>query len=167
MTPIKDHLQEMYAYVRWADFAMLDAAGTVSDEGFRREQNFSAGSVHKLLLHMLGAQFLWLGRWLGDSSRAFPTPEELPTLDSIRTRWTTLHEELMTFLDAQSEASLAKVVHYTRNGVAHANRLMDVMQHVADHDTYHRGQLNSLIKLAGGTPFYAGYIAYLRSKEGL
>jgi uncharacterized damage-inducible protein DinB len=26
------------------------------------------------------------------------------------------------------------------------------MLHVADHATYHRGQLNSMIKLAGGTP---------------
>ena len=60
MTSALQQLREMYAYMQWADNRVLDAAGGLSDEGFRREQHISAGSIHKLLLHVMGAQWLWL-----------------------------------------------------------------------------------------------------------
>ena len=40
------------------------------------------------------------------------------------------------------------------------------MTHLVDHSTYHRGQLNSMIKLAGGKPADVGHITYRRVQEG-
>ncbi len=166
MTSALSQLKEMYAYMIWADNRIIEAATTVPDEGFRRDQNISAGSVHKLLLHALGAQWLWLGRWQGDSTRKFPTPEELPTVGAIKGRWGEVHQMLLAFLNQQTDESVEKRIEYIRNGQPHANKLLHVMCHAADHGTYHRGQLNSMIKLAGGKPVDVGYVTYRRVQEG-
>ncbi len=39
--------------------------------------------------------------------------------------------------------------------------LGDTMIHVVDHATYHRGQINSMIRMAGGKPAAAYYQRYL------
>lgn len=166
MTSALTQLREMYAYMNWADNRILDAAGTVSDEGFRREQNISAGSIHKMLLHSLGAQWLWLGRWQGDSSRTFPTPEDLPTLEAIRKRYAEVQQAVAAFVEAQTDESVQKRIDYIRNGRPHNNVLLHVMCHLVDHSTYHRGQINSMIKLVGGRSADVGYITYRRVQEG-
>jgi uncharacterized damage-inducible protein DinB len=40
------------------------------------------------------------------------------------------------------------------------------MIHVVDHSTYHRGQLNTMIKQAGGQPAMAYYITFHARKPG-
>jgi uncharacterized damage-inducible protein DinB len=166
MTSALTQLKEMYAYMIWADNRIIEAAATVPDEGFRRDQNISAGSIHKLLLHAVGAQWLWLGRWQGDSTRKFPTPDELRTVAAIKARWGEVHQALLAFLNLQTDESVEQRVEYIRNGQPHNNKLLHAMCHAADHGTYHRGQLNSMIKLAGGKPVDVGYVTYCRIQEG-
>ena len=47
MTASKEHLQNMFEFVRWADGLMIRAARTVPDDGYYREQGISLGSIHK------------------------------------------------------------------------------------------------------------------------
>jgi uncharacterized damage-inducible protein DinB len=41
---------------------------------------------------------------------------------------------------------------HTRAGQPQTIAMWAAMLHVSDHATYHRGQINSMIKLVGGTP---------------
>jgi uncharacterized damage-inducible protein DinB len=166
MTPALTQLRDQYAYMVWADDRILAATATVPEEGFRRDQNISAGSIHKLILHTLGAQWVWLGRWQGDSARTFPRPEELPTLAAVQRHWAEVHQAVLAFVSEQTDESVGRRVEYIRNNQRHNNRLLDIMCHLVDHSTYHRGQLNSMIKLAGGKPADVGYITYRRDQEG-
>ena len=69
-------------------------------------------------------------------------------------------------MDTQTDESVLRRIDYIRNGQSHNNMLLHLMYHVGDHSTYHRGQLNSMIKLAGGKPAELGYIVYRRVQEG-
>lgn len=159
-------LMELYRYVRWADRLILDAAATVPNEGFDREQHISAGSIHKLLVHAMEAQHVWLGRWQGNSGVDFSLAERYPTVESIRGRWAEVHEALFAFLGNETDESLARTIQYQRKGHTYRGVLWHLMTHVADHATYHRGQLNSMIKLAGGKPADPSFITYRRTVEG-
>lgn len=163
---LKDYFVEQYAYVKWADLRCLDAAATVPEAGYHKELGFSFGTVHKTLLHMMGAQDVWVGRWKGDSARVFPTIDTFPTLESVRLRWQAVHAELLGFVVEQTDESLMRRIDYTRNHVAHSNVLWHVINHCADHANFHRGQLNSLIKLAGGEPAGTMHVDYRRRQEG-
>lgn len=163
---LKDYFIEQYAYVKWADHRCLDAAATVPEAGYHKELGFSFGTVHKTLLHMMGAQDVWVGRWKGESVRVFPSIEMLPTLASVRARWESVHDELLGFVGQQTEESLMSRIVFNRNNVPHSNLLWHVINHCADHATFHRGQLNSLIKLAGGKPAVTMHVDYRRQQEG-
>lgn len=162
----RDFLIQQYDYVKWADLRNLDAAASVPSGRWDEDHGFSFGTVHKTLLHMIGAQHVWVGRWSGDSSRAFPTVEELPTIEAIRTRWNAVHDELLGYVAKQTDASLERRIDYLRNNIPHSNVLWHAIAHCADHSNYHRGQLNSLIKLSGGTPAGTMYIDWRRTQEG-
>ena len=69
MTITKEHLRDMFEFVRWADGQMLTAARAVPEEGYYKDQGISIGSIHKLLVHCMAAQWVWLSRWRGESRR--------------------------------------------------------------------------------------------------
>jgi uncharacterized damage-inducible protein DinB len=163
---VRDLLIQQHAYVRWADLRCIDAAATVSAEAYRKDFGFSFGTVHNTLVHMLGAQHIWVGRWKGDPGRAFPQGEDFKSLDALRDCWPKVHDEVRAFVEAQTDASLQARVEYVRNGTAMQTTLWQAIAHCADHANYHRGQLNSLIKLAGGTPAQTMFVDYCRQLEG-
>jgi uncharacterized damage-inducible protein DinB len=143
----------LWQYMVHADGEMLKAAATLPEEGFFREQGISVGSAHKLLVHAVAAQRIWLERLRGKDVRQMVSPQDLPTLAAIETAWGPLHAELLQFAAQQTPESLTAILHgKNTKGIPFALPVGAVMHHVADHATYHRGQLNSMIKLAGGTP---------------
>lgn len=150
MTDIQT-IRFLLRYMVHADAQIMAAAETVSDEGYRREQNISAGSIEKLLNHAMLAQRTWLQRLNGLDVMYVDGPP--PVRKELPGRWAAVHQELLAFADAQTPESLRTVIRSrNRGGKRFELPKWMVMLHVADHATYHRGQLNSMIKLAGGTP---------------
>lgn len=150
MTDIQT-IRFLWRYMVHADAQIMAAAETVSDEAYAREQHISFGSIEKLLNHAMLAQRTWLQRLNGLDVMYVDEPP--PSRKELPGRWAALHQELLAFADAQSQESLRTLVRSrNRAGKRFEAVAWVVMLHVADHATYHRGQLNSMIKLAGGTP---------------
>jgi uncharacterized damage-inducible protein DinB len=161
MTVTKEHLQQMFDYIYWGDNEIMAASRTVPDEGYYKEQQISAGSVHKLLVHCMAAQWIWLSRWRGEHPARLENHEDYPTRDALMERWPLVHSAITDFLGMQSPKALAREIQYRNTrGEMFSLPLCDLMQHVLDHATYHRGQLNSMIKRAGGQPVNISYQAY-------
>ena len=144
-------IQLLWRYMARADQQIAQAAATVPDDAYRRDQQISLGSIEKLLAHCLNAQRVWLARLTGSPMPALNAPP--PPRDQVAAAWADVHATLLAFADAQTPATLTRLVAF-RNFKGHDFELPVglLMLHVADHATYHRGQLNSMIKLAGGTP---------------
>ena len=166
MTSALAHLKEIYDHLKWADEQVLAAAETVSDEGFRREQNISLGSIHKLLVHAVSAQHLWLARWQGETVLKALEPADYPTPADIRRMWDDVHSRIAAFLAKQTDASLEAAIRFRRGEREYVMPLRHLIAHTFDHGTYHRGQLNSMITLAGGKPVEAGFLAFQRMRTG-
>jgi uncharacterized damage-inducible protein DinB len=74
-------------------------------------------------------------------------------LESLRNRWPVVHTEWESFLASQTAQSLgASFSHHDFRGNPHTLPLGRLVKHVMDHCTYHRGQFNSMLKMAGGKP---------------
>ena len=140
----------LWDYMIHADGQILKAAEELTEKQYSLEQGISLGSVQKLLIHCMDAQHIWLERLKGVNQQ-FASPQQLP-LRAIREVWTRQHNELRLFAAAQTVESLKSVLRFhTRKGDPYELAHGACMLHVCDHATYHRGQLNSMIKLAGGT----------------
>ena len=165
MTATKEHLRDMFEYVRWGDGLAIAAARTVPNDGYYRDQNISIGSIHKLMVHCMSAQWIWLCRWRGESPTRLENHEDYPTRDALEQRWPLVHSAMLDFLGLQTPKSLAREVQYKNTrGEVFSVPLGNLMLHVIDHASYHRGQLNTMIKHAGGTPAPVSYHMYSTQK---
>jgi uncharacterized damage-inducible protein DinB len=155
-------VHRLFGYLKWADEAVFMAAQSVSDHEYYLPRGFSHGSIHGLLVHGMAAQDVWLRRWQGDGKAAINGVDQCPTRNDLERCWPEVHSELSTFLDRQTDKSLQTTV-VARNtyGERFSLPLGDTMIHVVDHSTYHRGQINSMIMMAGGKPAAAYYQRYL------
>lgn len=151
---MRDEFAALYAFNRWANVQFLDAASHLSAEELDRDLKSSFPSVRATLVHLLGAEWVWLERWLGHSPTTFPDAAGLPDVAAIRARWDLLWDEQRTFLEGLDDAGVGTLVTYrTMAGHEFSQPLGELLRHVVNHATYHRGQLTTLLRQLGhGAP---------------
>lgn len=149
----RQDLLVLYDYNAWANARALTAAAPLTAEQFLRELGNSFPSVRDTLAHILGAEWLWLRRWLGESPRGLPPAADFPTVATLRDRSAAIEQERRAFLEGLSEGRLAQPLAYRDTaGTARTLPLVHSLRHVVNHGTYHRGQITTLLRLLGAQP---------------
>jgi uncharacterized damage-inducible protein DinB len=162
-----EYLQQLYDYHYWAKNHILAAAQTLTDEQLHRPQGHSWGSVHGVLLHMTDAEWIWLQRWQGNSPKTFPDRQDFQTLAAIRQRWAELEAVMRAFLAEQTEQSLQREVSYTNtSGDSFRLILWQMMGHLANHGTHHRGELAAMFAIIGISHAEDDWLYYFLEKSG-
>ncbi len=154
MIPLET-IRQMYDYNYWARDRQLEACAALSEEQFLRPMGSSFSSLRDTLAHMVGAEWGWLERWRGHS----PTREEyfrdwgserFATLASVRERWAGVERQVRDFLAQLTEARLTTPLTYTNiKGERWTYPLWQTLWHVVNHQTYHRGQVTTLLRQLG------------------
>jgi uncharacterized damage-inducible protein DinB len=163
-------VRHLFDYTEWANQITLAAAGKLPEEDLRREVNISHGSIFGTLLHMAGAEWIWLERWHGISppgkvAWALWKPETCPDLTRLNQQWNDLIQRRNEFIAGLDETRLSAELAFTLlNGDSNSMRLVDQMQHVANHATLHRGQVVGMIRQLGITPPSTDLLFYLRQE---
>jgi uncharacterized damage-inducible protein DinB len=143
-----EYFIQLYDYHYWANQRVLNAVSRLSEEQLRQSQGHSWGCVYETLLHMLNAEWIWLERWKGNSPAGFMSEEELPTLKALVLRWKDLEAEMRAFVADQTEGSLLREVAYTNTrGEPYRLALWQMLAHVPNHGTHHRGEIASMLAL--------------------
>jgi len=76
------------------------------------ENRCSFPSVRETLVHIMGAEWIWLRRWKGTSPPALLSAADFPDLDSIKARWPEIEGEQMDFVAQITDASLKEPLKY-------------------------------------------------------
>jgi uncharacterized damage-inducible protein DinB len=160
-----DNVRTLYAYNSWANRRVLDACSPLSAAQLTQNLHSSFPSVRDTLAHIMLAEWLWLERWQGRSP-AFP-PSDFPDLASVRNRWQKIDGDLNAFIQQLSAPDLDRVVEYKNTkGTAFSNPMRQMLQHLVNHGTYHRGQVTTMLRQLGATPATTDLIAYYREQSG-
>ena len=143
----------LYDYNAWANARVLRAVEPLTPEAFLRDLKSSFPSVRDTLAHVLGAEWIWLRRWHGDSPTQILAAADFPTLDGLKDRYAAVEKERRVFLESLTERRLTKSFNYKDvAGKAHTLLLVQSLQHVVNHGTYHRGQITTMLRQIGATP---------------
>ncbi len=158
----------LFDYTEWANGLALTAAAELSDENLRRDFGISHRSIFGTLLHMAGAEWIWLERWHGRSPAAGEawalwTTDSCADLQTLNQRWRDLVERRTQFIAEVDEPRLAAELGFRLlSGDASSMPLVDQMHHVANHATLHRGQVVGMLRQLGIAPPSTDLLFYLR-----
>jgi len=161
-------VKHLFDYTEWANNLAMEAAAKLPVEHLRHDFGISHKSIFGTLLHMAGAEWIWWERWNGRSPKkaeawALWTPEACPDLSALNERWSDLVEQRAQFISVLDEERLAAELAFKLlSGDPNSMRLVDQMQHVANHATLHRGQIVGMIRQLGLEPPATDLIFYLR-----
>ena len=85
---------------------------------------------------------------------------------ALRDRWTVIEGHRRAWLDALPPGGPAAMIRYkTMAGVAYTQPLWQLVQHVANHSTYHRGQVTSLLRQVGGRTVQTDMVTWDRERD--
>ncbi len=156
----------LYDYNSWANHRTLDACAALSEEQFTRDLGSSFRSVRDTLAHICGVEWLWLERWHGRSHNALPPAAEFPNLASLRRRWDELERNLLDYIASLTPEDTQRTIqHKTTQGVPQAAPLWQMLQHLVNHGTYHRGQVATMLRQLGAKPLSTDLIFFYRERS--
>ena len=151
-----DLIRDLYAHQEWAD--ALHWRAILGSDAARKDPELKAR-----LVHIHGAQQIWLGRWQG-VVLGFPKAEDHETLEDTHHFAQACHAALRAFLSLQREADLKNEIVYTYSGGdSFTQPLGDLMLHVAFHSHYHRGQNAARLRALGVPPPDADLVIWQRT----
>src|SRR5258705_6785425 len=163
-------VRHLFDYTEWANGLALNAAAGLTEENLRRDFNISHSSILGTLVHMAGAEWIWLERWHGNSPAkkeawSLWTNEACPDLKTLNQRWRDVVDRRARLISEIDEARLAADLPFKLlSGDRSSLPLVDQMHHVANHATMHRGQVVGMIRQMGLAPPSTDLLFYLRSE---
>ena len=161
---LKAHFTTFAHYNSWANTKLLDAAAAAGDDGFAAEGGAFFGSLAGTLNHLLVGDRMWLRRITGVGP-AHTRLDELPYPDLAAFRPARAAEDarLIAVVDALTEDALAAPLTYRSvTGHEHRQPLAQVLAHLFNHQTHHRGQAHVLLTRLGQPSVEMDLIYFLR-----
>lgn len=141
-------------YTAWADARLYDALRAAPPSVIDQPRPGRPGGLLSTLAHVYVVDRIWRGhlegRPHGFKTRNLDQPlplAELEQAQKLEDRW------YVDFVDAQSEESLAQVLHFSFvDGGKGALSRGDMLLHVSNHKTYHRGYVADMLYESGLKP---------------
>lgn len=156
-------LQSLYQYNAWANSQFYGALEGLEAARLTKPIESSFPSLLDTFAHIVAAEWVWLERWNGRNPGSFPDWLERPRLQDLRARLSEIELSRAELLRRLTEAELESEVTYrTLSGLPFTDRLLDLLLHVVNHSSYHRGQLTTMLRQMGATPVASDYVLFLR-----
>jgi len=157
-------------YRRWFEYEkdshakVLQSLGTVPSANRLNSEYRKAVS---LMAHLVFARRMWLSRMgLTAPPSGSPFPEDA-ALSQIAAEWEAVSNLWSDYLARLSDADLDRTMEYqSLDSGRYRNRIEDILTQLFGHSWYHRGQIATLIRLAGGEPAATDLVYWCRESLG-
>jgi uncharacterized damage-inducible protein DinB len=149
----------------WASKRLVDAAAKLTEAELSRDFQTGDKTVVGSLAHVFAADRAWLGRVLGWPNAKFIDDSDRQ-LSVLVNDWPALLAQWDTLLAAETDASVARKVQYKNlKGDPNETPLWQIVLHVVNHGTHHRGQVSGFLRAMGHTPPAIDLIVYYREQH--
>jgi len=165
----KDDIELLYEYDRWANARVLDASLTLTTEQFVRDLGGSFSSVRDTFVHIMAGEWRWLQYWKEaspDSSflagmmarrKVLFDPNEFSDVAAVRQKWAEVEREQREVVSQVTAERLEEVIPVRAGHV----KVIHLMQHVANHSTYHRGQISLMMRQLRAVPLSTDFHVFV------
>lgn len=158
------NIKMLTRYSRWANHTLLSAIARLSTETIYAKRTAAFGGMIFTLAHIDIVDRIWQahlqGRPHGFESRTTDTPA---TLEALTRSISDLGDWYVHYADSATEQSLNEIVQFefVGGGAGEMTR-GDILLHVCNHKTFHRGHLGDMFYQSGLRPPSIDLPVYLR-----
>jgi uncharacterized damage-inducible protein DinB len=144
------HFSKLANYNVWANDLVHSWLMSINQSQWEMPLESSFPSIKDTCIHLLSAEHIWYERlikldeptWLA----AIVNGDKMEVLE----KWKKASSDLLNYTLTLDEASMLELLYYKRiNGEEYRQPLEDVLLHIFNHSTYHRGQLVTLLRQVG------------------
>lgn len=148
------HLETLARYKAWADARLYDMLAGLPDDTLAAPSPIFAGSILRTLNHVYLMDVVWKSHLLGvPHGLTTRNPEATPPLSELRDTQRGIDAWYIDYAAAMTPAACDDVVHFTFIGGGDgALRREDILLHVVNHTTYHRGHITAMLNQMGAQP---------------
>ena len=159
-------LKTLLDYHYWARDRMFEALEPLTPDQVNRDMGNSFKSLRDTVTHLYAAEWAWYSRWQGTSPTALLASDQFPDLAAVRRAWADHETKMRAFVDAVGESGVARVFEFNLlGGQPGSAPFWQMLQHIVNHASYHRGQVTTMLRQLGAQPAKSlDMIAYYRSR---
>jgi uncharacterized damage-inducible protein DinB len=150
-----------FSYHVWATRKLLGHLRTLPRDVFQKEIQSVFPSVERTLFHLYEVDAIWFSRLKGEPSAV--DKKLFETLEECEMDFSDLHSEILDWLDGMSDGTVS-VRYRTSIGEAFENTREEILKHLVNHGTYHRGNVSAMLRQLGEKGVSTDYIYFLREK---
>jgi len=148
----KAELRSQVEYLAWASAQVLSAVSALPPDHITKDCGVSHKSIEETLAHCFQSERVWLSRVSGGTRTTLREPEDDPYDLAFLTReWPTVHEGWWRWLDSIEDFD-ALCSYRNLKGVPFETPYKQIVMHVVNHGTLHRGQIVGMLRQLGVKP---------------
>jgi uncharacterized damage-inducible protein DinB len=152
---MKQYFLKLYQYNWWCNQRVIAAL---------KRQNVADEKILSVLGHVVAAQYLWLHR-----IQALPAPDVklwgTYSLDQLEKMTNEIGKRWIDFIESTDDFN-RELVYKNYTNDPYVNNVEQIMIHLVNHSSYHRGQIAMLLRQKGFEPVNTDYITYDRVISG-
>ncbi|OJW82337.1 MAG: hypothetical protein BGO69_17270 [Bacteroidetes bacterium 46-16] len=148
---MKELLLQMAKYNLWANKRIIAVLLKLEEEQLDKEMISSFPSLRATAYHIWGAEFLWLQRLQLTEQPVYMPYIYKGTFEDACADWQDVSQILADFTGRQFDDKAFEhvVQYYNSEKKSFKNPVHEILQHVFNHSTYHRGQVVTMLRQAG------------------
>jgi uncharacterized damage-inducible protein DinB len=146
---MKELLQQYAAYNIWANKILFDRINKLPEEKIKQEVASSFPSIYKTVVHMWQAEDIWWQRHKLIENITALSETFAGSFDEATAGLAKQSQLWASWVDTANENQLTHVFAFVRNKEQYKMKVHDMLLHLFNHATYHRGQLVTLLRQLG------------------
>ncbi|MGM0804496.1 MAG: DinB family protein [Bacillota bacterium] len=166
-----DKSLQLHQFNCWANKRVFDTLKELPTEMYRKEVESVFPTIADVLVHMYQVEFVWLQVLKGETFEDIfnsikQLNEELNAADlqNMQKKFEAMSDDYENFIKGRGDLSADITVHHPHFGTLNST-YADLVQHIVNHGTYHRGHLSAIVNQLGYKGASIDYIFYLYSLQ--
>lgn len=159
-------LEVLFNYSGWANQRILDTTARLTPEQFLAQTDPNGNSVRDILVHMLGAAWIWRMRLQhGAAPTRLLDPADFPTYNALVERWREEQAGWNGYVRGLVDDEVNRPMLYRNTkGELFEAVMWQILLHVVNHSTQHRAEVAQILTGYGCSPGDVDMIVFVRQQ---
>ena len=159
-----DALRAHLDYHTWASRRLVEAASQLSPEELNHDFQTADKTILRTLVHVFAADRVWLARLTRQTPGPFISEADYQ-LSVLQNDWSAIQDGWRDWAAGLTDAGAQESITYRRGATeSYSPPAWQLVLHVVNHGTHHRGQVSGFLRTLGHTPPPLDLVLYHRQQ---